>query len=261
MGYEAYKLRIDLLRNTTTETISTSSGRNGTTTTQTVDVPYNYLGIYLFDGVFLDINNNLCFNVIKLLNKKGDGDFQIRQKLKFNEKAPYNYVVTRDGNKVTCEHKNLIGKNITDILLTDNKVTIEGKGLATDQDIIMNPNGIVFDPHGLFGKLQRTEIVKNGNSIIIPRLGKDIEYKQLDYNTIVVDKYTTVKSYGDRIEIIFGGIFGSRTVYTLLKLKDGYAFYDKKNRGVRIKLTNNQVFVEKNGKMINYFELDEPNYY
>lgn len=259
-GYEVYKLRIDLLRNTTTETVSTSSGRNATATTQTVDVPYNYLGIYLFEGLFLDLNNNLSFNVIKLLNNKGDGDFQIRQKLKFNEKSPYNYVVTRQGNQVSCEQKNLIGKNITDILLSDNKLTIEGKGLASNQDIVVNPHGIVFDPHGLFGKLHRTEIVKTGNSVIIPRFGRDIEFKQLDYNTIVLDRNLTIKSFGDRIELIFEGFFGSKNVYTLLKLKDGYAFYDKKKRGIRIKITNNQVFVEKNGKMINYFELDESNF-
>lgn len=259
-GYELYKLRIDLIRNTTTETVGTSSGRNASTTTQTVDVPYHFLGVYLFDGVFLDLNNNLSVNVIHLLNNNGDGDFEIRQKTKFKEKSPFTYAVTRQGNSATCEQKSLIGKNISDISFSDNKVTIEGKGLSRDQDIILNPNGIVYDPHGIFGKLSRTEIVKTNYGLIVPRFGKDIEFTQPYYNTIELDRNTTVKSYGDKIEFIYTGLFGSKTIYTLLKLKDGYVFYDKKKRGVRIKLINNQVFVEENGKIINYFELDEPSY-
>ncbi|NJO88119.1 MAG: hypothetical protein HC831_03495 [Chloroflexia bacterium] len=63
-----------------------------------------------------------------------------------------------------------------------------------------------------------------------------------------------LKIHTDKVELIYNGLFGSETIYTLLKLHDGYIFHDKKNRGIRIKVDENKIIVEENGKMTEYFE-------
>jgi hypothetical protein len=78
IDYEAYLLRIDLIRQTTTEEYTTTDWEGNTVTqTEEVDVPYHYLGVDLGNGLFLDAHNNLSFNILKLLGIDREDDFRI----------------------------------------------------------------------------------------------------------------------------------------------------------------------------------------
>jgi hypothetical protein len=188
------------------------------------------------------------------LPENGNQDFQIGEKTRVKANSPFTYSVIRHGNSVSCENKSLLTKNIRNINLSENGLTIEGKGLSPDEEIIINPNAIIYDSNRLLGNLSKNKILRTKDGIVIPRLGKDIEYKQTDKNTIELGKHNLVKNYGDRVEFIMGDFLGTKNTYTLLKLKDGYVFYDKRNYGVRIKIDGNKIYVEENGKMINYYE-------
>ena len=162
MSFEVYDLRIDLLRETTTQTVSS---REGASATETVNVPYHYLGVYLFEGVFLDLNNNLCFNVIDLIDKTYKKDFEIGQKNKLKQSAKFFYTVKRQGNEVVCEYRNFLGNSVTKVQFLDSVVRIEGSGLKTKQDIQVKKDRLVYIPGGLFGKLSKMEIVKTEKNV------------------------------------------------------------------------------------------------
>jgi len=252
MGFEVYDLRIDLIRETTSQTVSSA---NGVSTTETVDVPYHYLGVYLFEGVFLDINNNLCFNVIDIIDPTYQKNFEVGQKNKLNQNTNFFYTVKRQGNEVVCKYHGFFGNSATRVQFLDSLIAIESSGLTANQSILVKKDRLVYAPKGLFGKLSKSEIVKTKNGYIVPRFGRDAEYTQTEQNTIVLGKNTMVRNYGDRVEFIYQGILGSSTIFTLLKLKDGYIFHDKNNRGIRIKIDESKIFVEKNGKLTKYYEI------
>ena len=251
MSLEVYDLRIDLRRETTTSTVGSA---NGVVTTSTSDVPYHPLGVYLFDGVFLDLNNNLSINVIDLVDNTYQKDFEIKLKHKLRPNSSFDYEVRRTDNKVTCEYKRLFGKGGSTVLFLDSLVVIENPGLTNNENIIVRKDRLRYFRKGVLGKHGKAEIVKAENGFIVPRFGKDTKYNQPGKNTINIDKYTTVKNHGDKIEFIYGGLLGSETIYTLLKLNDGYIFHDKRHRGIRIKVDNNKIIVEENGKLKEYYE-------
>ncbi len=251
MSMELYDLRIDLRRETTTQTVSAA---NGVVSTQTVEVPYHALGVYLFDGVFLDINNNLSINVIDLVDNTYQRDFEIKYKHKYKPNSPFDYEVERTGNEVKCMYKTLFGKGGSKVLFLDSLVVIEHQGLTNNENILVKEDRLRYFRKGVIGKHSKAEIVKTEQGFMVPRFGRDKEYLQPEKNTIYIDKYTVVKNQGDKVEFIYKGLFGSEIVYTLLKLRDGYIFHDKKNRGIRIKVDGNKILVEENGKLKEYYE-------
>jgi hypothetical protein len=253
MSLEVYDLRIDLQRETTTQTVGSA---NGVATTQTVNVPYHPLGVYLFDGVFLDINNNLSFNVIDLVDNTYQQDFEIKLKHKFRPNSSFDYMVTRKGNEVKREYRNFFGRGISTVLFLDSLIAIEYPGMTNNENIIVKDDRLRYFRKGLLGKHSKAEIVKTEKGFVVPRFGKDTEYNQADKNTITLGKYTIVKNHVNKVDFIYNGLFGSETVYTLLKLQDGYIFHDKKNRGIRIKVDGNKIIVEENGKLREYYEFD-----
>ncbi len=253
MSLEVYDLRIDLRRETTTQSVN---GPNGTVSSQTVNVPYHPLGIYLFDGVFLDINNNLSINVIDLVDKTYQEDFEIKLKNNMRPNALPDFVVKRTGNKVRREYRSLFGKSGSSVLFLDSLIVIEHPGLTNNENIVVKNDRLRYFRKGLIGKYSKAEIVKTEQGLIVPRFGKDTEYKQPEKNIIHIGKYTTVKNYSDRVEFIYSGLFGSQSIYTLLKLHDGYIFHDKNNRGIRIKVSDNKILVEENGRLKKYYEFD-----
>jgi hypothetical protein len=252
MGFEVYDLRIDLLRETTTQTVT---GANGTVSSQTVNVPYHYLGVYLFDGVFLDLNNNLCFNVIDLIDKTYKKNFEVGLKNKLKQNTKFFYTVKRQGNEVNCVYRNFLGNSKTSIQFLDSGIVINGAGLQAKENIRVEKDRLVYGTSGLFKRLSKAEIVRTKKGYKVPRFGRDLEYFQTDKKTIVLDKNGMIKNNGDKVEFIYKGILGTNNKYTLLKLKDGYIFHDKRNRGVRIKVDDNKIFVEKNGTLIKYYEV------
>ncbi len=251
MSLEVYDLRIDLLRETTTQTVGSV---NGVATAQTVNVPYHPLGVYLFDGVFLDINNNLSFNVIDLVDNTYQQDFEIKQKNKYRPNSPFDYIVTRKGNEVKREYQSFFGRGVSTVHFLDSLIAVEYPGMTNNENIIVKDDRLRYFRKGLLGKHSKAEILKTEKGFVVPRFGKDTEYNQTDKNTIALGKYTIVKNHVDKVEFIYNGLFGSETVYTLLKLQDGYIFHDKKNRGIRIKVDGTKIIVEENGKLKEYYE-------
>ncbi|NJO88118.1 MAG: hypothetical protein HC831_03490 [Chloroflexia bacterium] len=192
MSLEVYDLRIDLLRETTTQTVGSV---NGAATTQTVNLPYHPLGVlfYLME-FFLDINNNLCFNVIDLVDNTYQQDFEIKQKDKYYPNSPFDYVVTRKGNEVRREYRSFFGKGISTVHFLDSLVAIEYPGMTNNENIIVKNDRLRYFRKGLLGKHSKAEIVKTENGFVVPRFGKDTEYHQADKNTIAIGKYTIVKN-------------------------------------------------------------------
>jgi len=252
MSFEVYDLRIDFLRETTTQTVSAA---NGAVSSETVNVPYHYFGVYLYEGVFLDLNNNLCFNVIDLIDSTYKKNFEVGMKNKLKQNTEYIYTVKRRGNEVVCEYRNFLSNIRTFVNFQDSGIIIKGSGLRAKEKIKVKNDRLVYSTSGVFRNLSKVEIIKSKKGYKIPSFGRDLEYLQIDQNTIVLDKNAIVKNYGDRIEFVYKGIFGSSNKYILLKLKDGYIFHDKNNRGVRIKIDKNKIFVEKNGTLVRYYEI------
>ena len=101
-GYEINNLRIDLIRRNYTENVNDS-------VTETKDSPYHPFGFDLGNGLFYDMNENLCLKLDYLLGYSADKDFEIHESYRANHKRGINvYRFCNDTFKVNY----MYGKNL-----------------------------------------------------------------------------------------------------------------------------------------------------
>jgi hypothetical protein len=90
-GYETNNLRIDLIRKTFTENVSDS-------VTETKDTPYHPLGFDIGNGLFYDINENLCLRLDFLLGYSSDKNFEIHEAYKGKNEPTQNNSACQQGS-------------------------------------------------------------------------------------------------------------------------------------------------------------------
>lgn len=128
-SYEANNFRIDLIRQTKSEQLNDS-------TTETIDTPYHPMGFDLGNGLFFDLNNNLCLRIDYLLNFSAEDDFEllkIRRPQRNKSKVlyqfshgslivffpparmpHYRYHLLQSADKISFYHKKHLNYQITD---------------------------------------------------------------------------------------------------------------------------------------------------
>ena len=251
---EYYCLRVDLDRETLSAPPTVVNGI--ITPGQQANSLYHVVGIGLGNGIVFDLNKNLYFDLGSLLEIKDKDNFSIR------EGTSVSYV-RRGAEFKRTTHS--LGK-MTDSVVTfnDNKVTVK-QGLLqallrsghqcfchNKCDITVEPDGLLYNPHGLLG-VGKTKVSQDiSGAITIPSFLSGQKCKMVGENKIVLDGLLEATRYDDRIEIRRLGLFGSAGPMTFRKTRDGIAFAG--DNFIEVKKTGACVEVYKNGSLVTRYE-------
>lgn len=248
IDYEAYLLRIDLIRQTTKEEYTTTDWQGNTVTQkETVDVPYHYLGVDLGNGLFLDSHNNLSFNILKLLGIDREDDFKITRG---------GIVWEKTGNIFRSIYGNSINNEIT---LNDTGATIVESGgvikaKANTRDIIVFNDEIIYKSRGALGDLFKTKIIKTPEGAVVPSIGKDREITLNADGSIHLSEGLVIKPTGKSLFFDLTGRFGTdrfyffkHRTYFLKRSKNSLVYYDENLNGITIDISENAVTVTRGG--------------
>ncbi len=250
---EYYSLRVDLVRKimSTPPTVINGIVAPG----QQVDMPYHVVGVGLGNGIVFDLKKNLYFDLGSLLEIKDKDNFSIR------EGTNVSYV--RRGAEFKRTTHSLVNTTDSVVTFNGNKVTVKQgllQALLRDSrrcffhnkcDITIEPDGLLYDPHGLLGAGKTKISQDTSGAITIPGFFSDRTFKMVGENKIVLDGILEVTRHDDRIEICHRDLFGTGTPMTFIKTKDGIAFM-----GIEVKKTSDGVEVYRDGSLETKYELN-----
>lgn len=243
ISYDVLLLRIDLKRQYTTETRTVTTtdaqGKTHTTTQQvSVPVPYHYLGVDLGNGIFLDANKNLSLNLYQYLGLANSQNFTIVKKgaTIFSSQTTY----SRSGGGLEIDYGGLFSSP-TRIELSDRGARFKGGIFSGDQDIIVEPNRITYDPHGVFAEWSKSYVTLVGSSARIPGFWQDTAINKNKDGSINLGDALIVRHEGNRILFRYSGWFGSEHIYTMVRTKNRIVYYDENLDGVIIDIGPSQV--------------------
>lgn len=151
--------KVDLIRQTTTESDTDSDGN---TTTRTVDVPLSPFGVYLGRGLFYDFHHNLSFVPYRYCH--GPVIPPDAPRVMITEFGP-DTVVTRNGSQVTVSPNFPLSQ--TTVTEGSGQVFIDPTGPG-DTPITRHENTIVIDP---WGPLNDVRVTDQGNTIVVEPRG------------------------------------------------------------------------------------------
>ncbi|MFO7938932.1 MAG: hypothetical protein R6U66_04195 [Bacteroidales bacterium] len=244
MAAEVTNMRIDLVRQTTTHVIS--EGTQSTMSSSTEDVPYHPLGVYIGEGIFIDLNENLTMNVLPLIQEQlpAQGKLVAREKAWFGQRKQLNI----DAEQWELIESGFFGKKTTLFNLSDSLIEIRPSFLNAGQNIRFEDDRLVYQARGMFSKLSKATIKPVDDGFAEVARWEPLKVHQADENTVEIGRYLTVTRYADKWVFVYEGFLGTYAEYTLLKRDDGYLFFDTHYRGKFINVTPDAVEVTENGK-------------
>jgi hypothetical protein len=244
-GYEINNLRIDLIRKNITENVNDS-------VSETKDSPYHPLGFDLGNGLFYDVNENLCLKLDFLLGYSADKDFEIHESYRANHKRGVKvYRFCNDTFKVNYMYgKNLHyryhivpdGKGVTVMYNKKKKYSIA----FTDTSAIYTENMIKpriiqqagKDQYDLNIRRRKDHFRKTGSDVF---LNKDYIVSLSRDNLTLEIKNPNKKK--------------NNTLYTIVKSDNRIFVYNKKYSGIKIETNDDTILIYRNSILRTKFEL------
>jgi hypothetical protein len=243
--YEANDLRIDIIRQTITDTYSDSSGAHS----ETRNVPYQTMGFDLGNGLFFDLNKNLSLRLDTILGISDPGDFTI-------DVANYHGTGRRS---VEYRMKN---DSLTVSYPPRNKEHFRYAASGS-------PDSLVFKYRGrrpfVISRDGKDENYRNGRRIVSISLQPStgdyfLVHKnrkktyQRSGNELYLEKYYRVRLNDDRTVLEIGrGRGNHRLILSMIKSGDSIYIFDKRFRGLKIRKGINSTELYRNNKLITEF--------
>ncbi len=242
IDFDVYLLRIDLNRQNTTHmsTSPESDGRMDPQTT-TAPLPYHYLGVNLGNGVFLDASMNLSLNLIEILGFGKNDSFRIVERGKgwFGRDTTW----IKEGNEISIDYGGPLTRKRS-ITIRENGAVFKRGILAGEQEIIVEPSRITFDPHGILGEWSKSHIEATPTGAVIPGFWHDTPVSTVRKDgSIALGNNLSLRLEEKALRFKYSGWFGAETEYTLCRSKNRIIYIDKKNRGLLIDITEGRVLV------------------
>ncbi len=237
-AYEIYDLRIDLIRQTTTEQTSENSA-------ETVNVEYNPLGFDLGNGIFYDINNNISLRMDHFFPVKSGNNIILERYRNVKKEEPSKKYIIKDSTFCTAEKAIFSYKKCINVESYNDSICLKNKNRFL--------YSIVKKDSTLFCKTKRKAkyaiFKKSNNCYYIKTWLKKKEYK-LNNNEISFEKEYVIKMNKDKsiIEIYKRYIRNEALEYYIIKSKNAIYIYDKKFRGKKIEYDDNELIVYDNKK-------------
>lgn len=228
---EMNELRIDIIRQTEEKNVNDSVKKNE-------DVSYHPLGFDLGNGLFYDLNENLCLRIDDLLNFSSDKNFELQKinnprknkgvtsyrfyndTLKIRNsperKARYRYHREAGADSIAYFYKNRMSFAIIE---TDSTLTYSGK--RRKWDVIHR----LDDRHFYLNKRRyKEDYILTGNEVKLEN----------DYIVSLSDDHLTIRVFVDRRR-------KDLLLYTIEQSKDKLFIYDKKYCGWKIERAENEL--------------------
>jgi hypothetical protein len=239
-NHEVYDLRIDLMR------AQRRSDDEGHTLEE---VPYNPIGLSLGNGLFLDVNNNLSFSVLELLDLNPEEDFRIIQTsetLLGNFRSEYAY----ENGTYRIRIRSILPINLNqDIAYTDNGIIIE-EPILTRSKVEYLENGL-----RLRGPFTQFELVEQANGYKLRGLWTLNQYLQ-DGQDLILGPNLTLTNNGTQLQLVSASLFGRDLVhYRIVRTPDKIVFFDRFNWPTQIEIGENQLRVTYPNRLIETYQL------
>ncbi len=242
MAYDLYHIRLDIQRQTTTTTTTQTDSKGITrTTTQTVDVPYHYIGVDLGNGLFLDARLNLSINLVKFFELEELDYFKVT----YSSSGMFEpqTVFEKDGNQASRKVMALFGEE-AHVTLTAAGARIRGGFLQSDQDITVGDNEITYDPHTILGDWTITRILRSGRGLRIPNFWRDFEMTLNEDGSVSLGDNLRISPEGKKLILEFSGIFGFKKRYTFVRTDSHFYYYDENGYGFMAEIGSDEVRVK-----------------
>ncbi len=238
-GYDVYQLRVDLIREVTTDYV-------GNNNYQSSPVPYHYLGVHLGNGLFYDANRNLTLNLDQLPALKDLNNFTIIKKERGAWRLPEIY--KKQAQSFFKEKEGLF-KSRLEARLGDSTIVVDEGFLSSKKTIQINVKSLQYT-----GGLAATTLEEHPDYILLKEFLRKETYRQKD-NKIYLDKDYVIEDKGNVVEITHTKWLGRQTYY-FIKVANSYYFFNQQYRGVKITIRDREVVVEDNGREQAIFLVD-----
>ena len=243
-GFEANNLRIDLIRQSYQQLTIDSSYY------ETVNIANNPLGFDLGNGLFFDLNDNLCLRLDQLMNFSPEQNFTLRQ-IDRPKKDKGVTTYTLDNNSLEIKG---IGRRKNHILYRrsdfNDSIAFMGKkqflySIVTKKDTIQlrNSRRLLY------------EINPNDEtSYSVLRRKRTIEYHQAG-NRLFLGKNYAMEQTPDNYRLNVLNLRKNRIIYTIEQSDNRIWVYDRHYFGKMIELGPAALSVYHNKKLIARYEL------
>ncbi|WP_462281786.1 hypothetical protein [Salinivirga cyanobacteriivorans] len=239
---DIYGQRIDIVRNKTDRDRSTEGEGSE-------EVPYHDAGFYLGNGLFYDLNGNLCLLIPKIMGIKNDQPFHITKK---DHTTLFNRITAlkRDNNSFTARIKKGIGFSVHYNIHQTDSVTELIKGKLSNQKLVLNTNGDYEYERALAGE----DIQKTARGYYIKNLLNRDDYIKKDH-ALVLKNDLTIRHRKNAIEILKLGWGKEQLLYQMIFTENAILIYNNKYTGYKIAFKNqNTLEVYNNQRLIKTYQ-------
>ncbi len=241
-GYDLFRIRMDVIR----ERQNTANIANGPST---VNAPYHRLGFHLGNGLFYDLNDNLCLLVPELYGIAVDDDFEIEEQTSPQRKNRY----TMKGDV----YRERFGSFLPQVEQTQFERDEKDGSLIIKESLLSKLRLYESeDEISLKYPLGRTQIFREGKGFRVNQFLGSRDFIQIKEGVFLDNRYV-LKEKKDRIEIYTKRAFSKKLglLFTMVKAKDGrIIIYDEKYRGYRLEIDGTKMEYKRNRTIQAIFE-------
>jgi hypothetical protein len=242
MDADVFLIRLDLLRENKDSANSTIIVTDGSYKREERLVPYHYLGSYVGNGLFLDINGNVVVDIIRLFGFDGEYAFKLRKIKDGALDVPQD--VSRAGRTITINEGGWADSDIV-VQIEEGGFSLAVSALFPPDKIAAVEDGLDYLPSGFFSEFRKASIRQDGD-ITRGSTGYRVERKdenRLDLNgshEIVRENNTIIlKSRGS-------------VILTMVKSANRYVFFHSESYGSWIEKLPDRIRISDRGSVTEY---------
>jgi len=239
---DVFEERVDVIRE------KTSADRMHNDQGET-EVPYHSAGFYLGNGLFYDLNGNLCLLPLKLLNLSPQEAFRV-ELTKARKLINPGVIIDFDGHTLEKRVENGIGfSKSADVTVEDSLIVLRHNRI-TSLSFQQNADGSYKYKKPLGG--DHLEPMKNG-FYIKHLLGKRI-FSKLK-NELYLEQRIVVKQTSKMIEVYTVGWGNERLRFQIIFAADVMYIYSKRFTGYKIEFVENGVNIYENQRLTYQYQI------
>jgi hypothetical protein len=242
MDVDVFQIRLDLLRENKDSSNSSITVSDGSYKRSDRLVPYHYLGSYLGNGLFLDINGNIGVDIIRLLGFDGEYSFKLHRIQEGVLDAPQE--ASREGRTIILNEGGWTDSDIV-IQMEGDSLSLKTSALFPPDKITLDSELLEFLPSGLFSEFRKAAIRQNGN---LTRSSTGCMVEQKDAGRLSLNGSREIIRENNRIILKSMGV----PVLTMVKSGNRYVFFRSESYGSWIEKLPDRIRISDNGSITEY---------
>lgn len=240
LALDFFQFRLDIARKKIeSEGMAIMVNRDGTYKMLTDDVPHHYLGVYLGNGIFTDLNGNLSVDIVRLLGFDAAPSFRLRRISDGPAEGADEYI--KDGDTLTIRQ----GSKKVVVAIEENKVSVTTGRYYAPAEITREDGELRMTPTGMFTEFRKSFLRKSGDMF---RASSGYRVERDPSGIILLDGTHSVAREGDSILYRAGG----RTLLTMVRSENRYAFFRSDKHGFFIDRLPDRIRIHLSGGVTEY---------